>query len=357
MVAMLSFTSRRSAFTGLASLIIASLLLASFYYFSFPESANRLIPAASFTSSSPSPSSFKPAQSGRAYATFLSTRLQNDADYDAYFIATRVMAYQILHNPSTKTNLDIPFLVIVPPHVSESKIGQLEADGATVIVVPNLTPSTNWTVAGDARFVDQFTKLRLFELTQYQQILYVDSDTLLTKSLDEVWDVPEALEINIPSLRTASKPPLQGEAELPDWYSVVGIPDGDKNGFLASTTDTPATMNGGFFLLRPNVKLFEYYASILDIPHSFSSQFMEQALLNFAHRLDGPMPWTSLEIGVWNCNWPDSKDLERGCASLHDKFWDGGREERLVAEWWKMRGAMEGYWLGRNDTASGKKWW
>lgn len=351
MVAMLGFTSRRSAVTSSAALVIALLLLASFYYFSLPVSASRLIPP-SFAS--PTPKSQQ--KSDRAYATFLSTRLDDEADYDAYFVATRVLAYQILHHPSTKTNLNIPFVVLVPPHVSKSKIRQLERDGATVIQVPDLKPSTDWAVAGDARFIDQFTKLRLFELTQYEQILYMDSDMLLTSSLDPIWSIPQASQIQVPALRTALNPPLPGEADLPTWYSVIGIPDGDKNGFLAATSNAPKSMNGGFFLLRPNAALLHYYESLLNIPNSFPSQFMEQALLNFAHRLDGPMPWVALDVGVWNCNWPNEEDLKRGCRSLHDKFWDGGREERLVGEWWRMVGAMEGYWVGRNESGP-KAWW
>ena len=310
----------------LISLIIAVLFTASFYYLSLPESASRLIEHLPFNPSS------KPTQSSRVYATFLSTRLQNDNDYDAYFLATRVLAYQILYHPSTKTNLDIPFLVIVPPHVSEIKVKQLEKDGATVIRVENLNPSTNWTVAGDERFVDQFTKLRLFQLTQFEQILYIDSDTLLTRSLDDIWSEPAVREISTPRQRTANDPPpIPGEAKLPEWYSIVGIPDADRDSYLADTTagaagPTGPMMNGGFFALRPNEPLFRYYAALLDAPHSFDSQFMEQALLNVAHRRDGPMPWSSLDAGLWSCNWPTPADLDRRCRCLHDKFWEGGRE-------------------------------
>lgn len=83
---------------------------------------------------------------------------------------------------------------------------------------------------------------------------------------------------------------------------------------------------------------------------------MEQALLNFAHRLDGPMPWVSLEVGVWSCNWPSEEDLRRGCRSLHHKFWEGGVDEKLVREWWRMVGGMEGFWAGRNESGA-KGWW
>jgi len=349
---MLSFTSRRGACMTLTSLIIAVLFTVSFYYFSFPESASRLIEHLPFNPSS------KPAQSGRVCATFLSTRLQNDDEYDAYFLATRVLAYQLLYHPSTKTNLDIPFLVIVPPHVSETKVKQLEKDGAMVIRVEDLNPSTNWTVAGDERFIDQFTKLRLFQLTQFEQILYIDSDTLLTRSLDDIWSEPAVRAISTPRQRTANDTsPLPGDAKLPEWYSIAGIPDADADAYLARTAGAgagTAMLNGGFFALRPNDPLFRYYTALLDAPHSFDSRFMEQALLNRAHRPDGPMPWAALEAGVWSCNWPTPADLDRRCRSLHDKFWAGGREEVLVAEWWRMVGAMEGYWLGKRGS---ERWW
>lgn len=60
-----------------------------------------------------------------AIATFLtggstknSTTGDQEAEDDYYYIAARVLTYQILHAPETRSRRSIPFLVLVTPTVS-----------------------------------------------------------------------------------------------------------------------------------------------------------------------------------------------------------------------------------------------
>ncbi len=55
-------------------------------------------------------------------------------DHDDYFIATRILLWQLLHDPETKTK-GVDVLIISNPDVSEARRERLRKDGATVRVV------------------------------------------------------------------------------------------------------------------------------------------------------------------------------------------------------------------------------
>lgn len=349
---------RKQIATLLAACFTSILLFGIFYAYHTQQDASSFLPQSlNSCIQPPAPpirNQSEPGVKNRAYATLLTTRITDPSQEDLYFTAVRVLSYQLLHQPSTRTKLSIPFVVFVTPHVSAEKRAILVNEGATVVTLDLLEPETNWVNPGEERFIDQFTKIRLFDQTQYEQILYLDADMLLTRSLDAIWDEPEAQQIfeTRPGSRSWSNLGLTVGTLPPCTYSIVGVSDtgGSEHTFPPSTN---LEMNGGFMLLRPSTSLFTYYVSILNTPHSFPSNLMEQALLNHAHRPDGRMPWKSFEPGKWNVNWPRLRDIEGGAATLHDKFWDGRNEvwiERvLVEKWWRVQGQMEGFWLARND--------
>jgi alpha-N-acetylglucosamine transferase len=272
--------------------VLLAILLVSFTSLFFYFLTHSLLPE---TVKLPHFSNTLPLFSGKmetpryAYATFLSTRVHNDTEHDPYFTATRVLAYQLLHRPSTRTKLGLPFLVIVPPHVSKRKQRILAEEGATIIPVALLNP-THWTASpSQPRWVDQFTKLRLFELTQYDRILYMDTDMLLTRPLDAIFDEPEVAKPYW--TKNDSQAIQQREALMPQQYVLAGVTDNEGPGNTHSATVKPGSrLNGGFFVLQPSRTLFEYYESLLETEGRFDSSFMEMALLNYAHRHDGPMP-------------------------------------------------------------------
>ncbi|QDS76515.1 hypothetical protein FKW77_005777 [Venturia effusa] len=348
---------RRKQIATIFAAGFTSILLFGFFYAYHNQNASAFL-TQTLTScvEAPAPpvnNQSEPGVERRAYATLLTTRITDPDQEDLYFTAARVLSYQLLHQPETRTNLSIPFVVFVTPHVSAAKRAILADEGATIVALDLLEPETPWVNPGEERFIDQFTKLRLFEQTQYDQILYLDADMLLTRSLDAIWDedVAKSMFGTRPGSRSWSDLGLSGSAP-PCSYSIVGVSDtgGSEHTF---PPPTGLDMNGGFMLLRPSVPLFQYYVSILNTPNSFPSNLMEQALLNFAHRPDGRMPWQSFEPGKWNVNWPRLRDIEGGAASLHDKFWDKGNElwiERvLVEKWWRVQGQMEGFWFARKE--------
>ncbi|KAF2396365.1 nucleotide-diphospho-sugar transferase [Trichodelitschia bisporula] len=301
-------------------------------------------PAADINALDPLPD----GQSRRAYATFYSTHMVSDDLPDPYFTATRVLAWQLLHRPETRMKHTLPFLVLVPPHVSAGRRAILEKDGAIVVPVANLTPSNNWATPGQERWADQFTKLRLFEQTRWDRILYIDNDMLLTKPLDDIWDEPAAMHV----MKTKERPVGVAEAPLepPANYLLSGVTD--NGGWEHPVPPSGEGMlNGGFLMLRPDKELFNYYVDKLNTPGSFDSGMMEQSLLNSVHDRAGRMPWQGFPPGKWNANFPMLKDVANGAATLHDKFWDAGNkgdiDRELVEMWFRIQGQMEGFWIAK----------
>jgi alpha-N-acetylglucosamine transferase len=258
----------------------------------------------------------------------------------------RVLAYQLFQHPTARTNLNIPLLVLTPPHVSQHKKDVLSREGATIVPVEPVNPENNWLVPAFDRWADQFSKLRILDLTDYDRILYMDSDMLLTRSLDDIFYEPVAQEVQY--TKDIPSEIKEDEGDLPSTYLFVGVSDSGGSGHETPPTED-ICLNGGFWLARPDPALFAYYRRILEIPSRFDSSFMEQSLLTYAHRRHRNMPWRALERGRWNVNWPNAKDSAYGTATLHDKFWDPANkawiDRKLVEMWWRVQGMMEGYWL------------
>ncbi|KIW21400.1 hypothetical protein PV08_01980 [Exophiala spinifera] len=284
-----------------------------------------------------------------AYATFYSSPANDTRplDEDKYFTATRVLLYQLLHHPATRSTNGYPLLVLVPNHVDARKTDILKREGAVVVHVDVLNPDdASWVHPARASWAEQFTKLRLFTLTEFDRIAFVDSDMLLITSLDGMFDEDV---VQTPAAASSDGDKVRAdEGPLPRDYVFVGVSDAGGP-HRDSVPDEHDNVNGGFWVMRPDPVLYRYYLGVMNLPGRFDDSTMEQGLLNYAHRAGGPMPYRHFQTGKWNMNWPSYGDVERGAASVHDKFWDEGNagwiDRQLVEMWWRMQGEMEGFWF------------
>lgn len=136
------------------------------------------------------PTELTDVKSKNAYATFLAGNEMSE-DEDVYFLGARLLAYQLIYDAKTRTRESIPFVVIVTKTVSEAKKDRLRKDGAIVVVVEDLV--AEWIAERDPinpRFHDVMTKLRLWELTQFDRICLIDGDTVLMDNIDGVFEDP-----------------------------------------------------------------------------------------------------------------------------------------------------------------------
>lgn len=282
-----------------------------------------------------------PHQSPYAFVTFLGSNVENDNatatdDDDPYFVATRVLAYQLLHAPETATNSSIPFVVLCPQDVPESKVKRLREDGATVKIVANI--HEDWAKPAWKRWRDVMTKLHILEMTEFEKVLLLDADMYISKRLDDVFtdNTTQPLLVNQALV-------VDEEGPLPKFYV-----------FSAQTMTTDRThpypyppgdnMSAGFMVFQPSIELFNHYMTILKIEYRFDPSAPEQNLLNYAHRRDGPMPWTEINY-KWTTTSPSMAHYKAGAASLHEKFWllSTPMENEMRNLWFTARDDMYAY--------------
>lgn len=281
----------------------------------------------------------------RAYATYFSGS-EDESRNEHHFTAVRVLAYQLLHHPTTRSNMDVPFLVLVSPQISEEKRRTLLNDGALVIPIEPLEPRNSWARPLFSRWGHHFSKLRLFQMVEYDRILYLESETILTQSLDRIWD--ETVSQNIQTTRSNISAILKDEAPLPETYLLTGSSDISKDDHASHKQ-----LNSGFWMIRPDITLFQYYQSIMEIGDRFDSTFMERSLLSYAHRPEGNMPWASFTSRKWNTNQPKDEDVDGKCATLLEKLWCADNacwiNRKMIELWWKRQGQMEGFWQAKKE--------
>ncbi|KAK7724844.1 hypothetical protein SLS57_004115 [Botryosphaeria dothidea] len=286
-----------------------------------------------------------------AIATFLSENPGTDPNdpegTDYYYAATRVLTYQLLHAESTRIrNASIDFLILATSEVAQYKVDQLTRDGATVIRAEDV-PLSWWISTGVSRWKDQFTKLRLLQMTQYARVLFLDADTLLTAPIDPIFhERPSARPA--PTRLSLVREIKPDEAPVPAHYVFCARSDNDLAGrrdhaFPPAQTET---FSAGFWLAAPSLELFELLMSATRHWRRFDPHTMEQGLLNYVFRKSGAMPWQELHYR-WSATWPSEKDLEGGVVSLHEKLGMEGPPEKLRLMWFGLLQEMREFYAER----------
>ena len=236
-------------------------------------------------------------QNPYAVAIFLADYLKgpSDADHaDWYFMGARTIIYQLIHKPSTKLTSTISVVVLVTRNVRQSKRRRLEAEGATVIEVKEVQHSFD---IGERRYEHVLTKLRVFdkEVMPYQKVFLMDTDMVITRPIDAIFEDNSSHPIAVNQSRVDTERDIE---ILPQTFTFAATPEpGDKMHpypFLDPQRER-SYFNVGCFLFSPSREIFHYYMAILKQPHLFGHGFPEQDL-NYAHRLDGPMPWSRLQL-------------------------------------------------------------
>ncbi|KKY14718.1 putative glycosyl transferase family 8 [Diplodia seriata] len=285
-----------------------------------------------------------------AIATFLSenpsTDPQDPEGTDYYYAATRVLTYQLLHAESTRIRSPaIDFIVLVTNEVAQYKVDQLTQDGATVIRAADV-PLSWWISTGVERWKDQFTKLRLLEMTQYARVLFMDADTLLTAPVDAIFgERATVLYTAHTKLDLVAQIPAD-EAPVPARYVFCARSDnafaGERNHPYPPLKRTER-FSAGFWVAAPSKELFQLLLRVTSRYRRFDPHTMEQSLLNYVFRTSGAMPWCELDP-KWSATWPSEKDLDAGVVTLHEKFGMEGPPQRLRMMWYGVLQEMRDFY-------------
>ncbi|GAB7332639.1 hypothetical protein MBLNU13_g04402t1 [Cladosporium sp. NU13] len=287
-----------------------------------------------------------------AFATLLtagSSHPDNLADlHDNYFIATRLLGYQLMYASETRSE-NIPFVVLATKAAHQKKVERPRRDGAAVIVVETVEKPDWIKCAGASNWKELFDKLRAWELVQFDRICFLNGDTVLNRPLDEIFNDPAVASQS--TLARAEEGYNRDEGPLTPSYVFAGQPEMSVVHHYPPSQDASdypnfGYPNTGFFVTQPSLELQKLYLAVLQIPDRFSSQLMEQNLFNYVHRSEEEgvvMPWKPLS-SEWNVNYPTMEDFKGGVASLHEKWWalvDGDLGPYLLGWRWGMEGFYE----------------
>ncbi|PNS18514.1 hypothetical protein CAC42_5053 [Sphaceloma murrayae] len=288
-----------------------------------------------------------------AFATFLvgADKAALNGTEDRYFIATRLLIYQVLHAKETRTNdKTTPFIVLVTDRVSEEQRERLRKDGAAVVQVPGVTAP--WLKPLVPGWDDVLTKLRLYEFVDFERIAFLDVDTILAKPIGDIFDDPAVREQKtLPHEHQR----MRGAIKEPDSYVFAGNAEHTREHHFPPTQDhrdwpNRHYLNAGFFVLKPDPYMLKYYMSVLNTPNSFVSDFPEQNLMNEIHSHGRNMPWLQLNT-MYNIHYPTMEDIEAGAKTIHEKYWIG--KPGPLRMWMEAkRRQMEGYYEAMDELAS-----
>jgi alpha-N-acetylglucosamine transferase len=262
-----------------------------------------------------------------------------DDNIDFYFEATRILAYRLLHKPSTRDLNGRPLIVLTTENVSPHQIRLLEADGAIVRPVSAMPPPKGTDPSRvNRQWKDQYTKLKLWNMTEYSRVLYIDADILPIRPLSPVFETPLSFD-------RGGEPYLFAAAYDSAWVRDFGRYSRPMPVLGPQDTDASDAFNAGMFLVHPSLKQADYIKSIYDNPIAgvdFTNG-MEQDLLRYAYRDTGEYPWTRLSQ-IYNTQWPRLADLDASHA-LHDKMWkdDTSVQWDLRQFWYVAWGEMLGW--------------
>nr|WP_306467310.1 glycosyltransferase [Limimaricola sp. G21655-S1] len=243
-----------------------------------------------------------PARSRRAFVT-----LVTNADF--------ALGARALIRSLKLSGTDADIVVLHTGGVTEADLAPLRARGARLIATELLPTSEAFNAAhardalhGAAPFtkgekpafhtpLDNFAKLRLWQLSEYDRVVFLDADTLVLRPIDKLFDYPEF-------------------CAAPNVYE--GLGDFHR-------------MNSGVFTARPDTATYEAMLSRLDAPGAFWRRTDQTFLQDFFPDWHGlPVTCNTLQY-VW-FNLPDLWNWEqiRVLHFQYEKPWqDHAKADRL----------------------------
>lgn len=107
---------------------------------------------------------------------------------EKYLPGLAVFSESLLRSPWASA---YPLVVMVPPTASARLCNAIRSLGCRVRTVqPLIAPSASKENMAAARFADVWSKLRAWDLVEFERVVLVDSDMLVRRNMDELFDLP-----------------------------------------------------------------------------------------------------------------------------------------------------------------------
>ena len=209
-----------------------------------------------------------------------------------------------------------------------------------------------------ARFADTWTKLRVFELYDFDTVCYLDADMMIFRNMDTIFQTPGVpdLPADFIAANHACVCNLDGDTWASKEWTVENCAFTPLTHPTALTHATPITpdsrptyhlLNSGMFIFHPSPPLWKDMLAYFNTADLTSFMFPDQDFLAhfFANRWR-PIGWQ------WNAlktmrNWHGNIWRDDEVVCLHyivDKPWAARRREDGVAGYKGLDGVTHGWW-------------
>jgi len=265
----------------------------------------------------------------------------------------------LLHRSMQRVNSRYPLLVMFTPSLPRASVEVMKALGILTQEIPYLLPREKVSIIAE-RFADTWTKLRTFEMDQYERVVMIDADMMLLQNMDELF------EMNLPNDWIAANHGcvcnLDKQPWAPEDWTQENCPYTNLTHPECLTQPTPIfehsirvhkLMNSGLVVLHPSKAVFKEMENYLYTdPKVATFGFPDQDFLAaFFERKWRSISWTYNAVKIsrrWHTNhWDDlsTKNLHYIC----DKPWSkrpnkGDEEEETHGWWWREWDLMWSEW-------------
>ncbi|KAJ7631088.1 nucleotide-diphospho-sugar transferase [Roridomyces roridus] len=253
----------------------------------------------------------------------------------------------VLHHGLKTVQSKYPLVVLVTPQLSQEARDVLVKQGIQMREILSLQPreGVHNLSEADARFKDTWTKLRAFELAEFERVVLLDSDMIVKGNMDDLMDLALGTD-EIGAVHACACNPRKFPHYPADW-----VPE--NCAFTAVTSpmappptpcDTPrpyGLLNSGLVVLNPSVELAKEVYDFLQTDERVSKyRFPDQDLLAdvFKGRWKA-LPWyynalrtlRNIHLSLWD------DDIAR-CVHyiLPEKPWETreSKDFAVVNSWW-----------------------
>ncbi|PQE33307.1 glycosyltransferase family 8 protein [Rutstroemia sp. NJR-2017a WRK4] len=282
-----------------------------------------------------------------AYATYLSTR--NPSIRDPYFMALQNLIFRVLWSPRTRT-LKYPFLVFVSPFVTEQQRDLISGAGAIVRDLPPLDwdpPASSAEHPIYARWKDNFSKLHMWNETDFERFLFLDADAFPVTNIDAMFEIAAPRKCKAELLEADDYAPACGSAEEAKSYVFSAVPQGGSGG--------PVEVNVGAMVFSTSTDMYVRFLGNYQKYDRYVTHMADQGFMSWQFKQDGAFPATLLDR-EWDGFFPKEEDKGK-LKVVHEKLWAGSTKgwlkEEWVSGWTEMVQWYEGTefdWERKNDN-------
>lgn len=95
-----------------------------------------------------------------------------------------------LHHALRQTQTRYPLVIMVTENIPAAVAAELTAAGCEVVLVPPLSlPQEATQHYASARFAEVWTKLRAWQFTDFERVVFLDADMLVRENIDELMEI------------------------------------------------------------------------------------------------------------------------------------------------------------------------